>query len=114
MAAKSLTDFHPILILTTAGSLSEAKKISRLILSHRLAACVNILSGVDSHYWWRGAMRRATEFLLLIKSSRSRLNDLAKLVKKYHSYEVPELIAFSVVWGDRRYLHWLKESMEKP
>ena len=113
MAAKSLTRFRPILVLTTAGSLSEAKKISRLILHRRLAACVNILSGVESHYWWKGIVENGKEFLLLIKSSQSRWSALSKLVKKHHSYDVPELISFSMMSSDRRYLRWMQESMGK-
>src|SRR5471032_1326089 len=85
--------FTPRLILVTASSLDEARTIARAVLDQRLAACVNILPGVESHYWWQGKLESAPEVMLIIKSSAEQFEALAALVKEKHSYECPEIVA---------------------
>lgn len=111
MAAKRVTEPH--LLLTTVSSRREAQRLTRLILQKKLAACVNHLPGVDSWYWWKGSIDHAKEILLFIKTSRSQLSRLFALIKKHHSYEVPELIALPLPWVDAAYGRWLMESMER-
>ncbi len=101
-------------MLTTAGSLPEAKRIAHLILKHRAAACVNWVPRIHSAYWWRGKVEQAPEILLLIKTARSRLNRLHRLIKRHHSYDLPELIALPIRWGSPAYLSWMAESMRDP
>jgi periplasmic divalent cation tolerance protein len=85
--------FDPRLILVTAASVEEARVIAQAILEKRLAACVNILPGVESHYWWQGKLESGTEVMLLIKSTAGQFEELAALVKEKHSYECPEIVA---------------------
>ena len=96
-----------VVVLITVGSAEEARKIAGVLLKRRQAACINIISGVDSHFWWRGRLDSAGESLLIVKTKKARLPDVVKSVKKLHSYEVPEIIALPVVGGNRDYLDWL-------
>jgi periplasmic divalent cation tolerance protein len=97
--------------LVTCRSRTEARKVAKAILKKKLAACVNIVGGLESHYWWRGKLETARECLLLIKTRRTRVSSVASAVKAAHSYEVPEVIFLPVVAGERRYLKWLGEAV---
>jgi periplasmic divalent cation tolerance protein len=83
----------PRFILVTASSLDEARKLASAVLQPHLAACVNIVPGVESHYWWQGKLERALEVLLLIKSSAEQFEALAQIIRENHSYECPEIVA---------------------
>lgn len=100
-----------IVIFVTCGSKLEAGCIARGLLKKRLAACVNIIDKVNSLFWWEGKVDRAKEFLLIIKSKKSRLSKIVKLVKSLHSYEVPEIVALPIIGGSKTYLKWLDESV---
>jgi periplasmic divalent cation tolerance protein len=80
------------------------------VLTKKLAACVNIVGGLESHYWWRGKLESARECLLLIKATRARTRAIAGAVKAAHSYKVPEVIFLPVVAGERNYLKWVGAS----
>ena len=96
-----------MIVLITAGSEEEAHKIAELLVNERKAACVNIVAGVDSLFWWEGKTESARESLLLVKTKASLLPEIVELVKGTHSYEVPEIIALPVMAGSEDYLKWL-------
>jgi periplasmic divalent cation tolerance protein len=100
-----------VLVLVTTPDRATARKIAGAVLSERLAACVNIVPGVESHYWWRGKLERGKELLLLIKTTRARLAALAKLVKSRHPYDTPEIVVLGLEAGSVRYLDWLDASV---
>ena len=100
-----------IVLITTCESAGEAEKIASALVEHRLAACVNILSGVSSVYRWKGSVERASEIILLIKSSRPLLARVQAEIERLHSYELPELIALPIVDGSERYLEWLDQGL---
>jgi periplasmic divalent cation tolerance protein len=83
------------LVLVTTSGMDEARKIAHAVLEQKLAACVNIMPGVESHYWWQGKMESGAEVLLLIKSSAEQFEALSALVKASHSYECPEVVALA-------------------
>ena len=99
-----------IVVLATVGSKEEAQKIARGLLEEKLAACVNIIDGVESHFWWQGKIDSAKEALLVIKTKKELFNKLAKKVKSLHSYSVPEIIALPIVTGNTEYLNWINDS----
>lgn len=103
-----------IVILTACGSSEEAERIARTLVEARLAACVNVLPGARSFYRWKGAVEESAEVLLLVKSSRALFPALRAQVEKLHSYELPELIALSVVEGSENYLAWMEEGLRRP
>lgn len=97
-----------VCVLITAGSAEEGRAVATAVLSERLAACVNIVPGVESHYWWQGKLEQAGEVLLLVKTQRTLLPRLIEKVKSAHSYSVPEVIALPVVEGNEDYLSWVR------
>lgn len=104
---------HPetIVVFVTASSQKEAQKIADLLLNKRKAACVNIVPGVDSKFWWKGKLDSAQESLLIIKTKASALPEVIALVKKAHSYTVPEVIALPIIGGNEDYLKWVNEEV---
>jgi periplasmic divalent cation tolerance protein len=98
-------------VLLTCGTLTEARSISRSVVAKHLAACANIvLSPVESFYTWRGNVEKAREYLLMLKTTTSRLAALEKEVKHLHSYDIPEFIAMPIAAGSVEYLTWLGQS----
>jgi periplasmic divalent cation tolerance protein len=101
-----------IVVLVTCGSKKEARKIAQVLVQRRLAACVQEIGvPVRSIYRWKGRVESANEVLLLIKTSRKRFSAVSTLVKKLHSYEVPEIIALNIAAGSRDYLDWITSNV---
>jgi len=106
-----LTD--KVLVLVTCANSREAKRIARAAVEERLAACTNVLAApLDSVYRWKGKVEQASEVLLLMKTSRKKLNALRATVERLHSYNVPEFIAISIAAGSPAYLHWLDDCLQ--
>jgi len=101
-----------VVILITAGSYEEARKIADTLVSRRKAACVNIVPGVDSLFWWQGKVESAEESLLLVKTRAELFPEVVALVKAAHSYEVPEIIALPIIDGSADYLDWIGKETE--
>jgi periplasmic divalent cation tolerance protein len=101
------------LMLTTASSREEADMIASELVSRRLAACVNILGPVASVFRWQGAVEHSEEFLLLIKSTESLVSPIEEAIRELHSYQVPELISFTVESGLDSYLDWIAASVRR-
>jgi periplasmic divalent cation tolerance protein len=100
-----------IVIFITASNKSEAKKIANKLIKEKLAACVNIIGKIESHFWWQGKVDNAKELLLIVKSRKDKLKRIFKAVKSAHSYEVPEIIALPIAAGYKPYLDWINESV---
>lgn len=104
-----------IVVLSACASAEEAQRIARALVEKRLAACVNLMPGVRSVYRWKDAIEDEEEVLLFIKTSRPLLEELREEIERLHSYEVPEVIALTVVDGSERYLSWMnRELAHKP
>jgi periplasmic divalent cation tolerance protein len=99
-----------VLILVTASSQDEGLNIARALVNLRLAACVNIISGLRSIYRWKAKIWDEGELLLLIKTRMALFEQVEGKVKEIHSYEVPEIIAIPIIRGFETYLNWLKDS----
>jgi periplasmic divalent cation tolerance protein len=100
-----------IVVLTTCNSQEQGAQLARHLIEHRLAACVNIISGAHSFYRWKGEIEQAAEVLLIIKSSREVFEKLRDAIVHLHSYEIPEVIALPVVDGSDAYLNWLDREL---
>jgi periplasmic divalent cation tolerance protein len=98
------------LVLSTAGTREEAETIAESLVDLGLAACVNLIPGLTSIYRWQGAIERADEILLIIKTTEPRLAELEAALRKLHSYEVPEVIILAPERGGDDYLTWLSAS----
>ena len=95
------------MVLVTVSGKAEADKITSVLLESRKAACVNIIPKVSSRFWWKGKIDSADEMLLLIKTRSSAVLEIIELVKKNHSYTVPEVIALPIIAGNKDYLSWI-------
>jgi len=102
-----------ILVFVTCGNAKEAEEIARSLVEKRLAACVNMLPGLTSWYWWENKLTQDQELLLVIKSSREVFGELEKEVLRLHSYAVPEVVALPIVEGSANYLDWIEQSLKK-
>ncbi len=96
----------------TARDLAEGRKIAQHLLAQNVVACVNIVSGVESHYRWEGKLEQSSEVLLVIKTRKALFERLSKAVKDVHSYSVPEIIALPIVDGEKKYLAWLGQETQ--
>lgn len=76
-----------------------------------LAACVQIIGPIKSAYWWKGNIETTEEWLLLIKSEKRLYKEIEKVIKKFHSYEIPEIVAVPIVEGSSEYFNWLKREL---
>ena len=107
---------RPVLVYTTWPSIVEAERAGRQMLDRRLAACVNIVPGMISHYWWRGKNERAEETIMLVKTRASLADAVGAAVKEMHSYSVPAIMVLPVESADLAYNAWIVEeaSPSKP
>jgi periplasmic divalent cation tolerance protein len=98
---------QPIAVLITFPSMDEAQKIAAVLVDEHIAACVNLVSGIHSVFFWENERQEAQEVLGVVKTTQERLADLIARVKSLHSYSVPEIIALPIVGGDDHYLRWV-------
>ncbi len=104
--------FTPRLIFVLAPSLEEARALARRLLEQHLAACVNLLPGVESHYWWKEKLEASQEVLLLIKSSAEQFEALREVVALHHSYECPEVLAVNPHEIAPAYREWWEKNLQ--
>lgn len=103
-----------VIILVTAASRRECKKIAKHLVEAKLAACVNITQGIESIYRWEGKIADDKEFLMLIKSTRELFPEVKHAISQIHSYHTPEIICLPIIDGSRNYLQWLSDSVRRP
>ena len=96
-----------LVVQTTAGSHEEASALASSLVSGRLAACVQIVPGVESVYWWEGEVTRGSEWLLLCKTTAARYAEVERAILELHSYTTPEIVALPIERGSEGYLGWL-------
>lgn len=101
-----------IAVLVTASGKEEAEKIAQVVLTQKLAACVNIIPGVQSYFWWEGKIDSSPEVSMIIKTDEKKFNELAQAVRQAHSYDTPEIIALPIVAGDEKYMKWMNDALK--
>ena len=101
-----------VVIFITVGTDGEAREIANALLTSRKVACVNIVPKVDSLFWWQDKLDSARESLLIVKTKASVLNEIIRLVKEIHSYDIPEIIALPIVGGNQDYLNWIGKEVK--
>lgn len=100
------------IVFTTAGSDEEAAKIAETLVQRRLAACVNIVPRIRSVYRWQDKIESSEEWLLIVKTAESRVQEVQTLIRSLHSYELPECVVINIEDGSKEYLAWLAESVK--
>ena len=101
-----------IQVSTSVDSEEQAKKIGRKLLNERVASCVQILGPIQSNYWWKERIERAREWICLIKARTDDYHRIETIIKKLHPYEIPEILAFPVLYGDNDYLRWIRNETD--
>ena len=96
-----------VLVYTTYPSIVEAEQAGRALVERRLCACVNILPGMISHYWWQGAIERGEEVVMIVKTRASLAEKVRAAVKASHSYATPSILVLPIQDGDPDYLAWI-------
>lgn len=101
-----------ILYVTTANK-QEARQLGSVLVKNKLCACVNILEGMESLYWWEGEVQSDRECILLVKTTKKMVPKVTKTIKKHHSYDVPCVISLplSAGEGNPEYLQWLRDAV---
>lgn len=98
------------IVFVTAPSLEVARELITGILERRLAACANLVPGIESHYWWEGEICNEAEVMMILKTTENRLAELETHVLEAHPYDTPEFVAWPIVRGSEKYLDWLTEN----
>lgn len=102
-----------LIVLSTCPDEAVAESIAEVLVSQKLAACVNILPKIRSIYAWKGNIERDNEVLLLIKTQKAQFQALEQAIVQHHPYELPEIIGVSVETGLAQYLNWIDTSLDK-
>lgn len=100
-----------VVVLVTCPNRTVARRIATAVVTKRLAACVNLLPGIESTFRWQGKIDRAPEVLLVIKTTRRRFRALGRALTRLHPYDVPEVIAIPITAGAPSYLQWVRRSV---
>jgi periplasmic divalent cation tolerance protein len=96
-----------VLVYTTWPSAPEAEAAGRALVERRLAACVNILPSMISHYRWEGKIERAEEAVMIVKTRASLVDSVSDAVKELHPYDVPAILVMPLESVEKTYLGWL-------
>ncbi len=99
-----------LIVLITVSSNDEAEKVGATLVKEHLAACVNIMPGIRSIFFWEGKVQDEQELILLCKSTQQLLDKLISRVKELHSYTVPEILALPIIGGSADYLSWVRDT----
>ena len=100
-----------VVVYTTTSTKEQANKLALLITESRLAACVSVISDIQSYYYWQGQLEQAQEYQLMIKTHSLVVDKLNQLIHEHHEYKVPEIIVLPIMSGSEAYLTWLKDQV---
>ncbi len=96
-------------VYITAKDKEEAATIGRSLVQERLAACINIIEGMTSMYWWEGKVQEESETVLIAKTDQDLVGRLIERVKSLHSYECPCVVTWPIAEGNAKYLQWIQD-----
>lgn len=99
-------DGFAVILITTSQD-EESQLIARVLLEQKVAACVSIIPQVNSLFWWQKSIEQESESLLVVKTRIELIDEIIRLVKEVHSYDVPEIIAIPIIGGNHDYLEWV-------
>jgi periplasmic divalent cation tolerance protein len=99
-----------LIILTTWPDAEKARAAARTLVEEKLAACANLVPGVESIYRWEGKVETSAEILMIVKTTIARYQALEDLIRTLHPYEVPEIVSLRVADGLPSYLRWVEQS----
>jgi periplasmic divalent cation tolerance protein len=98
------------IVLVTAPDLKTARALAKAALQARLTACANLIPKIESHFWWQGKIESGAEVLLVLKTQKSKLAALEKLILAKHPYDTPEFLVLPLSAGGKKYLEWIESN----
>ncbi len=104
---RDVTGHLDYVIAFTTCAETEAERIARTLVENKTCACVNIIKGVTSIYYWEDRVQSDSECILMIKTVSSLTGRVYQIIREHHSYQVPEFVVLSIVDGARDYLAWI-------
>jgi periplasmic divalent cation tolerance protein len=103
-----------VLAFVTAPDIRTARKLASGALKNRLAACANIVPGVESHYWWQSKLDSSRELLVIFKTTAPKVKLLENHILAHHPYDTPEFVVTEISQGSKKYLRWISDSVKAP
>lgn len=103
--------FRYIQISTTVAKRSDAERIAKTLSDKKLSACTQIIGPIISLYRWKGKTEKSKEWLCIAKTEQKHYKEIEKVIKKTHSYELPEIVATPIIKGSREYLGWIRKQI---
>ena len=107
------SEYSDVVVFVTASSPQEAEQIGKIVVTSRVAACASIVQGVRSIFHWDNKINVEPECLIVMKTTLERFSELEAIVRRHHSYDVPEILALPVVAGSAPYLEWIRGETRK-
>ncbi len=101
-----------IIIKTSSDKLNILKSISKKLVEKKLAGCINLLPQCLSFFYWNDKVQENKEYLMLIKTTQDKEKKIYKLIYSKHNYDIPEILTINVASADKKYLHWMKNTLE--
>lgn len=98
-----------VFVYVTCPSVREAEDIGRVIVKRRLVACVNIIRGMTSMYWWQGKVESAQEVVLIAKTVDNKMEELTTAIVAMHPYDTPCVVSFPLTGGSDTFLEWIRQ-----
>ena len=98
-------------VYITTKNVKEARKIAKVLVRERLAACVNIIPKIESMYWWKGKINHHGESAIIAKTKKNNVRKIVYRVKSIHSYSMPCVVALPIKDGNANYLRWIKREV---
>ena len=96
-----------LIVYVTTSSVDEAREIASVVVEQRLAACANILPGMESVYYWQGNIQNDQEVVLILKTIKAKATELIEAIIELHSYDEPCVITLPIAGGSKSYLDWI-------
>jgi len=108
-----MTDTGAVFVYVTAVDRDAALALGRALVEERLAACANVIEGMESVYWWQGKLEEAREAVLILKTRAGLVGALTERVRALHAYDCPCVVALQIVGGNPDYLDWIAAETER-
>ena len=109
-----MTETGAVVVYVTAADREAALELGRALVEARLAACANVIDGMESVYWWEGKLEQASEAVLVLKTRAALVESLTERVRALHAYDCPCVVALPIVGGNLDYLAWIAAETRAP
>ena len=107
-----MTSDKPILVCTSVNDMKAARDMANKLLTKKYSPCINIFSNNESIYVWNSDIETTNEYILFIKSVKSKFKDIEKLILAIHPYEIPEILAIDINHINMKYLKWMRDCID--